>query len=90
MRTHTFTATESRRSWPNLVWPTVRRRRVGPAGEFGRVLHWTGVIAAILCVLMAAEFMVEGWAAGLSRHLLVAAVALVFGARGLRWLLARE
>ena len=76
--------------WPNALWPTQRRTRVGPVGEIGRLLHWTGVIAAGLCVLLAIEFLVEGWATHLSRNLLAAAVALTFGARGVRWLLARE
>ncbi|MBS0362010.1 MAG: hypothetical protein JSR98_11560 [Proteobacteria bacterium] len=76
--------------WPNLLWPTAKRRRVGVVGEIGRVLHWTGVIAAGLCALLAAEFLIEGWATRLSLYLLAVAVALIFGARGLRWLLARE
>lgn len=83
-------APETRGTWPNLLWPTARRRRVGAAGEVGRLLHWTGAIAGGLCVLLAIEFLVEGWATGLSVALLAIAGALVFGARGLRWLLARE
>jgi hypothetical protein len=79
-----------RGSWPNLIWPQAKRRKVGVIGETGRVLHWTGYIAAGLCVLVALEFLVEGWATDLSARFLAASVALVFGARGLRWLLARE
>ena len=95
MTTTSPLATETRAArqdalWPSLLWPTARRRRVGAAGEAGRLLHWTGVIAAGLCVMLALEFLVEGWATGLSLALLAVAVALVFTARGLRWLLARE
>jgi hypothetical protein len=75
---------------PNFIWPNLKRRDVGAAGEFSRVLHWMGVIAAGLCLLLAAEFAVEGWATHLSRDLVVTAVALAFGARGLRYMLARE
>ena len=76
--------------WPNLLWPIARRQRVGVVGEIGRVLHWTGVIAAGLCALLAAEFLIEGWATRLSLYLLAATAVLVFAARGLRWLMARE
>lgn len=76
--------------WPNVLWPTLRRTRVGALGEIGRLLHWTGVIAAGLCVLLAIEFLVEGWATHLSRDLLCAALALIFGARALRWMMTRE
>ena len=76
--------------WPNLIWPSLKRRDLGAAGLLGRLIHWTGVIAAGLCVLLAAEFAVEGWATHLSRSLVVAALALTFGTRGLRYLLARE
>ncbi|HEY3949351.1 hypothetical protein [Phenylobacterium sp.] len=79
-----------RASWPNLLWPTARRRRAGVVGEIGRVMHWTGVIAAALCGLLALEFLVEGWATRLSMSLLATAAVLVLAARGLRWLLARE
>ena len=74
----------------NLIWPSPRRRDVGPAGTFGRVVHWLGVIAAVVCALMALEFAVEGWAIGLSRVLLVAALILAFGSRALLYALARE
>ncbi|MFI4949688.1 MAG: hypothetical protein ACHP7A_01470, partial [Caulobacterales bacterium] len=67
-----------------------RRRDVGAAGALGRLIHWLGVIAAALCALLAAEFAVEGWATHLSRSLLVAALVLTFGTRGLRYVLARE
>jgi hypothetical protein len=75
---------------PNLIWPRVTRPAVGALGAFGRFLHWTGVVAAGLCLLLALEFMVEGWAMQLSRSLLVAALALTFGARAPRYVLARE
>ena len=76
--------------WPNLLWPSFRRRDVGAAGTLGRFIHWTGVVAAGLCALLAAEFAVEGWATHLSRPLLIAALALALGARALRFVLARE
>ena len=75
---------------PNLIWPSLKRRDVGAAGAFGRFLHWAGVIVAGLCALLAIELMVEGWALRLSRTLLIVALALALGTRGLRWLLARE
>lgn len=74
----------------NFIWPSLRRRDVGAAGALGRVIHWLGVIAAGLCALLAVELAVEGWATHLSRTLLVAALILTFGARALRYLLARE
>ncbi|MBS0334798.1 MAG: hypothetical protein JSS35_18665 [Proteobacteria bacterium] len=88
MSTHLIKADKA--GWPNVLWPTARRPRVGIVGEVGRLLHWTGVIAAAMCVLLAIEFLVEGWATHLSRNLLGCAAALTFGARGLRWLLSRE
>lgn len=75
---------------PSFIWPTLRRRDVGTAGALGRVIHWAGVIAAGLCALLAIEFAVEGWAGHLSRSLLIAALVLAFGARAVRYLLARE
>jgi hypothetical protein len=74
----------------NIIWPALKRRDVGAAGALGRVLHWAGVIVAGLCALLAIEFMAEGWATHLSRALLAIAIALVLGARALRYLLARE
>ena len=75
---------------PNFIWPSLRRRDVGTAGALGRFIHWTGVIVAGLCALLAAEFAVEGWATRLSADLLLAAVLLAFGTRALRYMLARE
>lgn len=74
----------------NLIWPRPRRRDVGAAGTLGRVIHWLSVIAAGVCALMALEFAIEGWAIGLSRALVVAAVVLMFGSRALLYALARE
>jgi hypothetical protein len=74
----------------NFIWPSLKRRDVGTAGALGRVIHWTGVIVAGLCALLALEFAVEGWAVHLSRTLLVIALALAFGTRALRYVLARE
>ena len=76
--------------WLNVLWPNLKRADVGAAGAFGRLLHWAGIIVAGLCALLAVEFAVEGWATHLSRSLLVAALALTFGTRGLRYVLARE
>jgi hypothetical protein len=75
---------------PSFIWPNLKRARVSAAGAFGRFLHWTGVIAAMLCALMAVEFLVEGWARHLSYDLLLTAVVLTFGTRALRYVLARE
>jgi hypothetical protein len=74
----------------NLIWPSLRRRDVGAAGTLGRVIHWLCVIAAGLCVLLALEFAVEGWATGLSRALVVVAVVLLLGSRALLYALAKE
>jgi hypothetical protein len=75
---------------PSFIWPNPKRSRVGAAGAFGRFIHWLGVSAALICALMAAEFLVEGWARHLSYNLLIAAVTLTFGTRALRYVLARE
>lgn len=74
----------------NLLWPRPRRRDVGPAGALARVIHWLCVVLAVLCGLMAIEFMVEGWAQGLSRSLAITALLLTFGSRALLFALARE
>ena len=74
----------------NLIWPSPRRREVGAAGTFGRVIHWLSVIGAGLCLLLALEFAIEGWAIGLSRNLAIAAVMLLVGSRALLYALARE
>ena len=75
---------------PSFIWPSLRRRDVGTAGAFGRVIHWTGVIIAGLCALLAVELAVQGWATHLSRTLLAVALALALGTRALRYVLARE
>ena len=75
---------------PNFIWPSLKRRDVGTAGAFGRVIHWVGVIAEGLCAMLAVELAVEGWATHLSRTLFVAALVLTFGTRALRYVLARE
>ena len=74
----------------NIIWPALKRRDVGTAGALGRVIHWTGVIVAGLCALLAVEFAVEGWATHLSRALFITALALTLGSRALRYILARE
>jgi hypothetical protein len=75
---------------PNFIWPSLRRRDVGTAGALGRFIHWAGAVVAGLCALLALEFAVEGWATHLSADLLVTAVVLAFGARAIRYMLARE
>jgi hypothetical protein len=75
---------------PNFIWPSLRRRDVGTAGAFGRFIHWTGVIVAGLCALLAVELAVQGWAGHLARSLVIVALALIFGTRALRYMLARE
>ena len=75
---------------PSFIWPNPKNSRVSAVGALGRFIHWTGVIAALLCALMAVEFLVEGWARHLSYDLLIAALVLTFGTRGLRYVLARE
>ncbi len=74
----------------NIIWPSLKRREVGAAGAVGRFIHWTGVIVAGLCALLAIEFAAEGWAGDLTGKLLIAALALTFGTRALRYVLARE
>lgn len=74
----------------NPFWPRPRRADVGAAGALGRVIHWSCVILAGLCALLALEFAVEGWAGGLSGILVVAALGLAFGSRALLYALARE
>jgi hypothetical protein len=74
----------------NLIWPRPRRRDVHGVGTLGRVIHWFCVVIAGLCALMALEFAVEGWAGGLSRTLVVSAVALTLGSRAILFMLARE
>jgi hypothetical protein len=74
----------------NIFWPSPRRRDVGAAGVLGRVIHWLCVFLAVICGLMALEFIVEGWAGGLSRILAAAALTLAVGSRALLYVLARE
>jgi hypothetical protein len=74
----------------NLFWPRPRRPDVHGVGTLGRVIHWFCVVVALLCALMALEFAVEGWAGGLSRSLVITAVALAFGSRAILYMLARE
>ena len=76
--------------WPRLIWPSLRRPDVGAAGMLGRVIHWACVILAGLCLLLAAEFAMEGWAGDLGVQLLVAAAVLAFGSRAVLYMLARE
>ena len=74
----------------NIIWPSLKRREVGAAGALGRFIHWTGVIVAGLCALLAVEFAVEGWAGDLTGELVITALVLALGTRALRYILARE
>ncbi|MBS0331592.1 MAG: hypothetical protein JSS35_02370 [Proteobacteria bacterium] len=74
----------------NLFWPQALSAEVGPSGWIGRTVHWTGVALAALILLTAVGFAVDGWADQLAAWLAVAAVATALGARGVRYLLARE
>ena len=74
----------------NLIWPSLRRPDVGTAASLGRVLHWMGAIVAALCLMLAAEFAVEGWAGHLSLSLLIVAIVLIMASRAVRYMLARE
>jgi hypothetical protein len=75
---------------PNLIWPRALSRDVGPTGLIGRTIHWLGVGLAVAILVTALGFAVDGWALTLAAWLTVAAVATALGARGVRYLLARE
>ena len=74
----------------NLLWPCSRRPAVQGFGALGRFIHWIGVVAALLCALMALEFSVEGWAVSLARTLVLAALGLVVGSRAILFMLTHE
>ena len=74
----------------NLIWPSELTPSAGPSGWIGRTVHWTGVALAAAILLTALGFAVDGWATGLAARLAAAAIAMAFGARGVRYLLAHE
>jgi cytochrome b subunit of formate dehydrogenase len=74
----------------NLFWPRALSADVGRSGWIGRTVHWTGVVLAVLFLLTAFGFAVDGWAMQIAAWLAAAAVAMALGARGVRYLLARE
>lgn len=75
---------------PNLFWPQAVRPHASPQGWVGRTVHWAGVTLAVLILLTALGFVVDGWEDGLAGWLALGAVALALLARGVRYLLARE
>jgi hypothetical protein len=75
---------------PNLIWPRALSPKVGATGLIGRTIHWLGVALAVAILVTALGFAVDGWALTLAAWLTVTAVATALGARGVRYLLARE
>jgi len=75
---------------PNLIWPRALSSDVGATGLIGRTVHWLGVSLAIVLLLTAAGFAVDGWSTSLATKLAVAAIATALGARAVRYLLAKE
>lgn len=75
---------------PNLIWPRVLRPDVGRSGLIGRGVHWLGVLLAGAFLLVALGFAADGWSTSDAVWLSVIAVAMALGARGVRYLLARE
>jgi len=75
---------------PNLIWPRALTADVGTSGWIGRTLHWLGVALAAFVLVTAFGFAVDGWAVTLACEMTAAAIAMALGARGLRYLLARE
>jgi hypothetical protein len=75
---------------PNLLWPQAVSPRVSHAGLIGRAVHWLGVTLAVAFLITALGFAVDGWSRTEAAELTVAAVVLALGARGARYLLARE
>lgn len=75
---------------PNLIWPRAVSSQPGPSGLIGRTIHWMGVALAAAILVTALGFAVDGWAVPVAVGLAIGAVALALGARGVRYLLARE
>jgi hypothetical protein len=75
---------------PNLIWPRALSPDVGAPGLIGRTIHWLGVALAAAFLITAMGFAVDGWSMSDALWLSVIAVAMALGARGVRFLLARE
>jgi hypothetical protein len=75
---------------PNLIWPRAFSPQVGASGLIGRTVHWLGVALAILILVTAIGFAVDGWSTSDAAWLSVLSIALALGARGVRYLLAKE
>jgi hypothetical protein len=75
---------------PNLIWPRETRADVGASGLIGRTIHWLGVVVAAAVLVTALGFAVDGWALPSAGWMVAVAAAVALGARGVRYLLARE
>jgi len=75
---------------PNLIWPRALSPHVGASGRIGRTVHWLGVVLAGLFLVIALGFAADGWSTSDAIWLTVIAVTMAMGARGVRYLLARE
>ena len=75
---------------PNLLWPRALSPDVGRTGLIGRTVHWLGVAVAAAVLVTALGFAVDGWDPEDAAWMVAAAAAVALGARGVRYLLARE
>jgi hypothetical protein len=75
---------------PNLIWPRALSPDVGAPGLIGRTVHWLGVVLAAVFLVIALGFAADGWSTSDAIWLTIIAVAMALGARGVRYLLARE
>jgi hypothetical protein len=75
---------------PNLIWPRALSAEVGATPLIGRTVHWLGVLLAVGFLITALGFAVDGWSLSDAIWLCLIAAAMAMGARGVRFLLARE
>lgn len=75
---------------PNLIWPRTLSENAGAPGVIGRTVHWLGVAIAMVLLVAAMGFAVDGWSRSDAAWLSILAVVMALGARGVRYLLARE
>jgi hypothetical protein len=75
---------------PNLFWPRALSSHVGATGLVGRTIHWLGVGLAAAILVTALGFAVDDWELPVAGWMAIAAVAMALGARGVRYLLAKE